>query len=162
LHASEGTNHENSGSETLPESVEANILVDLTGTLSSLVHDRDHGVSWMRDGSTEHTGNITRHEGDHELGTLAVFVLWLGEIVSIEILDDLLESDELDNGVWNLSHPEWFDTLVESGGSLLRFDLVESGDTTGWEGSLSGSLHSDFGGFKRAEHDIGNELSAGR
>ena len=145
LHASKGTNHENSGSETLPESVETNILVDLTSTLSGLVHDRDHGVSWMRDDGAENTGNITRHEGDHKLGSLAVFALWLGEDVGIEFSDDLLESDELDDGIWNLSHPKWLDTLVETGGSFCRFNLVESGNTVSWESSLSGGLHSNFG-----------------
>jgi len=112
LHASKGTNHENSGSETLPESVETNILVDLSGALSSLVHDGHHSISWMRDNSAENTSNITRHEGNHKLGGLAVFALWLSENVRVEVLDDLLESDELHNGVRNLSSPKWLKTLV--------------------------------------------------
>jgi len=79
------------------------------------------------------------------LSSLAVFALWLGEDVRVEVSDDLLESDELNDGVWNLSCPKWLDTLVETGGSFLGFDLVESGDTVSWESSLSGGLHSNFG-----------------
>ena len=38
-HATLQANHEDSGTKTLPETVEANVGVDLAGTLSSLVHD---------------------------------------------------------------------------------------------------------------------------
>jgi hypothetical protein len=78
LEASKGTNHEDSGTETLPESVESNLSVDLldlghSGTTSgSLVEDGDHGVSWMGNNGAENTGNVTRHESNHELGTLGV------------------------------------------------------------------------------------------
>jgi len=126
LHASKGTNHEDSCSETFPEPVESNIGVDFSSTLSGFVHDRDHGISWVRNSGAEDTGNVTRHEGDHELSSFAIFTLWLGENITIEVSDNLLESDELDNGVWNLSAPKWLDSLVETGSSFLRFDHIES------------------------------------
>jgi hypothetical protein len=80
----------------------------------------------MGDNGTEDTCSVTRHEGDHELGSLSIITLWLGENVGVEGGDNLLESDELDNGVWNLSSPEWCETLVESVHAFLGIDLVES------------------------------------
>ena len=142
LEASKGTNHEDSGTKTLPESVETNVGVDLSDGSTLLVHDGDHGVSWMRNNGAEDTGNVTRHEGDHELGGLAVLALWLGEDVAIEVLDDLLEGDELDNGVWDLSSPEWLDTLVEL--STLSLHLSEASDGVSWELSWIRGLHFDL------------------
>ena len=107
----------------------------------SLVKDGDHGVGWMGNEGAENTSNVTGHEGNHELGTLGVFGLWLGEDLTVEGLDDLLEGDELDNGVWNLSAPEWNDSLVETVHTLIGFDLVETLDGIGWESSLRGGLH---------------------
>lgn len=147
LKAGEGTNHEDSGTETLPESCESNLCVDLlnlrpSGTTSlSLVEDGDHGVSWMRNEGAENTGNVTRHESDHELFSLAVRGLWLGEDISVEFSDNLLESDELDNGVWNLSSPKWLETLVESTVTLSGLDLLETGHGGSWEFSSVGGLH---------------------
>lgn len=147
MEASKGTNHEDSGTETLPESTESNLAIDLLDlgdggtTSSSLVEDGDHGVSWMGDDGAENTGNVTRHEGDHELGALGVGALWLGEYLLVEGGDNLLESDELDNGVWNLSSPEWLKTLVESRGTLSGLDLLVSGKSRGWEFTLGRCLH---------------------
>jgi hypothetical protein len=148
LKAGEGTNHEDSGTETLPESSESNLSIDLLDlghgaaiSSLSLVEDGDHGVSWMRDESAEHTGNVSGHESDHQLGRLAVGVLWLGEDGLVELLHDLLEGDELDNGVWNLSGPEWLETLVESVVTLGGLDLLETSHGGGWELSPVGGLH---------------------
>ena len=147
MQAGEGTNHENSGSETLPETWESDLRVDLFDLLSSasvrlsLVQNGDHGVSWVRNNGAENTSNVTRHEGDHKLGGLAVLTLWLGEDLGVEGLDDLLESNELHNGVWDLSAPEWGKTLEETVSSLSGLNLSETLDGAGWEGSLSGCLH---------------------
>lgn len=59
LHTSKGADHEDPGAETLPEASEANVLVDRTGGAALLVHDRDHGVSGVRDDSAEDTGKVT-------------------------------------------------------------------------------------------------------
>lgn len=139
MHTGEGTNHEDSGSETLPESFESNISVNLldlghgSGAGLSLVQDGDHGIGWVRDEGAENTGNVTRHEGDHELGSLAVLGLWLGEDIGVELGDDLLERNELDNGIWNLSSPQWGETFVESVVTLGGLNLSESGHGGGWE-----------------------------
>jgi hypothetical protein len=60
------------------------------------------------------------------LGSLSIITLWLGEDVGVEGGDDLLESDELDDGVWNLSCPKWSETLVETVHAFVGLDLVES------------------------------------
>ena len=150
MKAGEGTNHEDSGSETLPESIESNISVDLldlgtgTGIGGSLVEDGDHSVSWMRHDGAEDSSNVSGHEGDHELGGLVVVGFTLGEDIAVESSDDSLESDELDDGVWHLSAPEWGESLVESVDSFGGLDLVESGNGVFGEGTWLGSLHSDF------------------
>ena len=147
LEASKGTNHEDSGTETLPESTESDLSIDLLDlghsgtTSSSLVEDGDHGVSWMGNNGAEHTSNVTGHESDHELGALGVGALWLGEYGRVEFSDNLLESDELDNGVWNLSSPEWGKTLVETVVTLGSLNLSESSHSGGWEFTLGGGLH---------------------
>ena len=97
--------------------------------------------SWMGNNGAENTGNVTRHESDHKLGALGVGALWLGEYGRVEFSDNLLESDELDNGVWNLSSPKWLKTLVESRGTLSGLNLLVTGKGGSWELTLVGSLH---------------------
>jgi len=72
LKAGKSTNHEDSCSETLPETIESNISVDLSNRLSSLIHDGDTGISWVRYDSAEDTSEITRGECDHHLSALTV------------------------------------------------------------------------------------------
>ena len=64
------------------------------------------------------SSNITRHKSDHELGGLAILRFVLCEYLSVEKLHSLFEGNELHDGVWHLSGPEWGDTLGETGGSL--------------------------------------------
>ena len=87
----------------------------------------------MGNEGAENTGNVTRHESDHKLFTLAVRGLWCGEDLRVELSNNLLESDELDNGVWNLSSPKWLETLVESTVTLSGLDLLETGNGGSWE-----------------------------
>jgi len=83
LEASKGTNHEDSGTETLPESTESDLFKDLLDlghsgtTSSSLVEDGDHDVSWMENNGAENIRYVTRHESDYELGALGVGALWM-------------------------------------------------------------------------------------
>jgi len=152
LEAGKGTNHENSGSKTLPESIESDLGVDLlnlssgrcTSLVLFLVEDGDHGISWVRDESAENTSNISGHESDHELGSLGVFTLWLGEDFAVECGNDLLESDELNNSVWDLSSPEWLETLVETIHTFSFLDDAESLHGTLWESSSIRCLHSNL------------------
>ena len=150
LETGEGTNHEDSCSKTFPESGETNFTVDFSDLRSgacagfSLVEDGDHGVSWVGNDGAEDTSDVTGHEGDQHLSSLAVFVLWLGENGGIELLDNLLEGDELDNSAWNLSAPEWDKTLVESVQTFSCFDLVEASNCIFGEFTWFSSLHSYF------------------
>ena len=98
----------------------------------------------MGNDGAEHTGNVTGHEGDHELGALTVGALVLGEDVGVESLDDSLESDKLDDGVWNLSGPEWLETLVESGDSFSFVDGLQTLDGAGGESTWLSGLHFNF------------------
>ena len=76
LETSEGTNHNNSCSEPVPESLEADITIYFFnlganwGAAASLVEDGDHGVSRVGNKGAEDTSPITRDKGDHELEVL--------------------------------------------------------------------------------------------
>ena len=152
LETSEGSNHEDSGSETVPESLESNLSVDLsdlsagghTVAVSSLVEDRDHSVSWVRNNSTENTGPVSREESNEELSALAVGLLWSSPDVLVHSLDGVLESSELNHSVWHLSEPQWGETLVESVPSLGVHDLWPSLTSGGWEGAWVRGLHTDL------------------
>jgi len=79
LHAGKGTNHENSGSDTFPETVETDFIIDFLNLSSSsgirctsLVKDGNHSIGWVGNNGLVHIGNVTGHEGDHELGALGV------------------------------------------------------------------------------------------
>lgn len=151
LEAGKGTNHENSGSETLPESVEADFTIDLLdlgtsglGRSGSLVEDGDHGISWVRNDGAEDTSDVTGHEGNSKLSSLTIGGFLLGEDLRVELSNDLLESDELDNGVWDLSAPEWGKTLVESVHTFSCVHFIETLDGTGWESTFFRRLHFDL------------------
>ena len=59
----------------------------------------------MWDNGAENTSKITWGEGDAELGGFAVVFFSFSEDVVIEELDEPFESNELDNGVRDLSSP---------------------------------------------------------
>ena len=82
--------------------------------------------------------------------------------MSVECLYDLLEGDELNNSVWNLSHPEWLDTSIKTGRSLGGRNVSECLNTASSVGSWLGGLHSNLNGLPWAEENISNKLSAGR
>ena len=151
LETGEGTDHNDTGTETVPESLEADFFVDgldlfAGGALGvgSLVEDGDHGVSGVGDDSAEDTSDLTGSESDTELGGLGVVVSASGEDVGVESSDDLLEGDELNNCVGNLTAPEGGETLVESVPAFVLHDLVPAGNSGGGEGSGGGGLHSDL------------------
>jgi len=126
-----------------------------------LVHDGDHGVSGVRHNSAENTSPVTSHEGDHKLEVLGVALTGSGENVLVEGTDGLLESNELHDGVGDLSAPEGSNALVEAVPALSLHDLGPRLTEGGGEGALVRSLHSNFSGFEGAERDVGDELSAG-
>lgn len=163
LEAGEGTDHEDTGAETLPEAVHADSTVDLSDALASLVHDGDTGVGGVGNDGAEDTSAVSGHEGDHHLGALAVLVLRLGEDVGVEHGDELLEGHELDNGVGDLSGPERLDALKEGvTRSVLHLLVAGQGAARplGLLDSRVRGLHADFQRFPRAEEDVSDELGA--
>lgn len=113
----------------------------------------------MRDDGAEDTSKVTRQEGDSELLSLGVFSSGLGEDVCVEGFNDLFESDELNNGVRNLSSPKRSQTLVESGGTFSAAHLVVSLEEGGRESTRLGGLHSDLNGLEGAKKDVSNDFS---
>ena len=92
---SEGTNHEHTGAQTLGGKVDD---ADLRGNgterlalVRSLAHLGDERVRRVRDDGADNTGEVTRREGDAELGGFAVGVFRCSEDVCVKQLDDLLE-----------------------------------------------------------------------
>jgi len=150
LETGQSTDHDNSCSETSPESAESDLAVDLlhgievrSATLEG-VKLGDHSISRLGDEGTENTSNITRSESDSELGGLAVFFLGLGANVFVDGFNGSFESDELHDGVGDLSGPKRTQTLVETVSSFFNFDLVEGFTEGGGESSNLGSLNSDL------------------
>jgi len=111
--------------------------------------------------SAENTGNVTRSEGDGELLRFGVFILGLGEDVSIEGFDGSFEGDELHDSVGDLSGPKGGKTLVETISSFISSDLAKSFKGASGEGSLLGGLDSDLNGFPWAEKAISNNFCGG-
>ena len=150
LESSEGTDHEDTGTETVPESLESDFTVDLFDLLTSwfitrlLVQNGDHGICGMGNQSAEDTSPVTGQERYHKLSVFAVLILGLGEDVSIECLHSVLEGAELDHSVGDLSSPEWAKTLVES---VDAFPLINQGHSFSggfWESTCVSCLHADF------------------
>lgn len=164
LETGEGTDHDNTDGETVPETTETNLGVDtadglaggLTGLLLS-VDLGDHDISRVGDNGTEDTGNVTTEEGDTGLGKEGVLLLGLGEL-SVDELDSLLEGGELNHGVRNLAGPEGRETLVKGTEALSGSDLLVTVKDRGGEGG-DGGLGLDLNGLPGAEKDVGNQLS---
>ena len=166
LETGEGTNHDNSDGQTVPEALEANLLVDsrgdgthaLTG-LAVRVELADHDIGGVRDNGAENTGGITTDEGDAGLGGLAVVVLVAGQTL-VDGLDDGLERSKLHHGVGDLATPERVETLVEAAPTLVGGDLTET-----IKGARvlrrNGTLHANLDGLKGAEREIGQEFGRG-
>ena len=144
LETGKGTNHEDTGTEAGPEAVEADAGVDLASSATLLVHDGDHSVGGVRDDSAENTSPVTRHEGDHQLEALRVGVTGSSEDVAVEETDGLLEGDELDDSVGDLTAPEGNDTLVEQGPATLVHHLRPALASGKGEGAGVGGLDFDL------------------
>jgi hypothetical protein len=144
LETSEGTNHNDTGTETVPETSETDSGIDLANGTTVLVHDGDHGVSGVGNDSAEDTSPVSGHKGDHKLEILGIALTGGSENISIQSTDGLFESDELHNGVGDLSTPEGDDTLVETVPALRLHDLGPAFTEGSGEGTLVGGLNSDF------------------
>jgi len=147
LETGEGADHDNSGTDTVPQTLEADVSVDVSNLLSHrgvarlLVEDGDHGVSGLGHDSAENTGKVPGGKDDRELSSLRVGLLRVSENVAIECTHDVLESAELDHGVGHLAHPQGTKSLIETVPALVGLDGVEALKES-W--SEVGSLHSDL------------------
>jgi len=157
LESSESTNHDDSCTETHPESFESDFVIDCTDLFHggfialSFVDDWHHGVCWVRDQGAEDTCPVPWQEGYHQLEWLGVLVFWLGKEVFVAGTNSHLESWKLDHGVGNLSEPKRRDAPVKAIQTFGWFDLVKSlGERSSKLTSLS-SLHSDFKSFHWTE-----------
>ena len=144
LETGQGTDHEDSGAEAAPQSLEADLAVDFADGAALLVHDGDHGVSGVRDDGAEDTREVAGHESDHQLGALAVRLFGCGEHVGVEGLHGVLERTEFDHRVGDLTGPERVETLVEAGPAFGLHDLGPSLAGGLGESALIGGLHTHF------------------
>lgn len=116
LTSSQGTNHEQTSTDTGVGATEAELLTDLdqtgdgtlTGLTRGLVDLGEHGVGGLGDKGSSETSNETGAKVDSSLGTIAGGVL---VDHTVDSLSSLLENDELGHGVGN---PE----------KLLAYDLT--------------------------------------
>lgn len=120
LETGQRTDHQNPRAEPSPQSLEPDLGVDLADLLAEAaallaltVELAHHGVGGVRDNRAEDTSQVTRGEGDTQLGALGVGLLALREDVVVEELHEPLESHELDDRVGHLPRPERTQTLVE-------------------------------------------------
>jgi len=155
LEASQSTNHQDTGTETLGSQVDgtglAGNLANRLALVLSLAHEGDDRVGRVGDDGADNTGEVTRGEGDTELGALAVGLLGFSEDVGVEQLDDLLEEEELGHGVGDLTRPEGNEgTEGVASLNLCPGHLLESSTEGSGEGTGSGSLDLDLGHFEGA------------
>jgi hypothetical protein len=164
LTGGEGTDHEETGTNTGVRTTETKLLTDLdetrdsalTGETLGLVDLGKHGVGGLRNNGGGETGNQTRAKVGNSLHTV-------GEVLLRELaedsLRDLLVDDELGHGVRDLLEENGSKSGVESTDTLVLDNLAEARDETAGVGGLRDE--TDTGGLKRAEGDIGEELSGG-
>ncbi|KAI6756701.1 hypothetical protein HG530_011299 [Fusarium avenaceum] len=185
LSGGEGTDHEETGTDTRVRATDTELLADLdqtrdsslTGKTLGLVDLGKHGVGGLRDNGGSETGHQTRAKVGNSLHTIGHVLL--GELLE-DSLRDLLEDDELGHGVRDprtrcqftsasierkeqrgnsLLEQNGTETSVESTEALVLDNLAEARDETAGVGRLRDE--TDTGGLERAQGDIGEELGSG-
>lgn len=164
LTSGQGTNHEETSTNTSVRSLEAELLADLdeagggslTGETLGLVDLGKHGVGGLRDNGGGETSDQTGTEVDE--GLLAVGEGLLRELAESS-LSNLLVDDELGHGVGDLLEEDGSETSVESTDTLRLEHLGETTDETVGVGGLRDE--TDTGSLKGAESDISEELGGG-
>jgi len=161
LQTSESTDHHNTKWKSSGEETHHSHLVHNLSHSGSLgrVELGHKVIGRVGNDGAEDTSNVTGQETDAELLGLGALGLRLGHDVLVEGNHGVLKAGELHHSVWDLSAPEWSETLVQTSisfcGHKLRETITESlGET--WN---SLDLHLD--GFERTEHDISEELGTG-
>lgn len=105
LETSKGTNHNDTGTKTVPKTCETDSFINLSGCTTLFVHNRNHSVSWVRNNCAEDTSPVTSQEGDTQLLILWVTFTRSCENISIKESNCLFESNKLHNGIRDLSAP---------------------------------------------------------
>ena len=130
LQTSKGTDHQDSGHETSPQTLESDLSInsaDLLTKRTSLrplrVQFRDHSVSRMRDNSTEDTSKVTRSKSNAQLSSLVVVLFALSKDVVVEELHEPFECHELDNSVRHLTSPKRSQTFVETSSAYIKLNV---------------------------------------
>jgi hypothetical protein len=164
LTGGQGTNHEETGTDTSERTTDTELLGDLDeaagGSLSGktlgLVDPGEHGVGRLGDDSGGETSHETRAQvvnGLHARRGLALVD------DGVDGLVDLLEDDELGHGVGNLLEQDRSETRVEGTDTLVLQNLGETTNETVGKGWVTDE--PDTGSLKGAESDIGEELGDG-
>lgn len=162
LTGSDGTNHEETSTNTGEAALETKLLGDLdqtaggalTGETLGLVDLGKHGVGGLGDDGSSETSKETSTKVDTSLTTVGEGVLVDN---SEDGLRELLESDELGHGVRNLLEEDGTETRVESANTLVLEDLAETAQKTASELRLRDKTNT--GSFKGAEGNVGEEFS---
>merc|ERR1719420_67297 len=148
LQSSEGTNHDDSGTKTSPQSSKSKSLNSITNTGSlSLVEIRHKSVSGVGDNSAEDTSNVTSCKGDNQLFTFGAFSSWFWNYIGINSLNGSLKAGKLHHCVRNLSAPQRNNRFVKATRSLFLENSWEGSSQSCWEGSHWGGLNSDLAGL---------------
>eukprot|EP00906_Rhabdomonas_costata_P009642 RCo013623 len=167
LQPGQGTDHDDTGAQTLGEEVAvAEVLRDLpkalarVGRLALQGHQRIRGV---RDNRADDPGKVSRGEGDRQLGRLVIGTLGLGEHVLVEKLDNALEEEELGHGVRDLPTPQGHHASEgERCRRPLSHHLAQSRPKVGRPGPLRRGLHLHLDHLHGAQRDVCKELCRGR
>ena len=162
LTGGQGTNHEQSGTDTTVATTQSKLLGDLDqsagGALTwkalCLVDLGKHSVGGLRDNGGSETGDQTRSQVDNSLCSIRSGVL-IDKVLE-DSLDDLLKDDEFGHGVGNLLEQDWAETTVESANTFSLEDLAETANEAGSKGRFGDE--TDTGGFERAKSNVGKEL----
>ena len=185
VRTSEGTNQDYTCSESLCcKSTKPDLPGDCAEALAlilRLAQLRDERIGRVRDDSANDIGQVTGRECNAKLRRFAVRVLRFGEDVRIEVLHNLLETEELGHRVrdlWTIreTDPSTVHTMGPHLTGPQRNEGAEGevrlgtcaghfrpGSTEGnGEGANGVSLDLDFGHLEGAERDVGEELGASR
>ena len=162
LKSSQGSDHNNPGSESLPEAAKAKgFNCGTNAGARSLVQVRDKGVGGVGDDGAEDASNVTSCEGHNKLFTLGALCPGLGNHMFVESHNGLLKAGKLHHGVGDLPAPEGDQGLVEAIDALSSQDLGEGPSQGGGEGAHGGGLDPHLARLHGGEGNVSEELSRG-